>query len=129
MSKKKANVKVFTFSCVFIPQLSTVRLSVLINPLLTGCYCQSVHPTHIARIILQVFLSMRMDQRKLVILQLHLSSNCRGYWGTTDDFTTTFLHFSLFSTAIWNLANSRPIHSLILSSSHHCTLQDGFGQT
>ena len=27
-----------------------------------------------------------------------------------------FLHFSLFSTALWDLANSRPVHSLMLSS-------------
>ena len=42
--------------------------------------------------------------------------NHKGYWGTTDDFTTSFLHFSLFSTALWDLANSRPVHSLMLSS-------------
>ena len=36
--------------------------------------------------------------------------------GTTDDFTTSFLHFSLSSTALWDLANSRPVHSLRLSS-------------
>ena len=32
------------------------------------------------------------------------------------DFTTTSLHFSLFSTALWDLANSRPVHSLVMSS-------------
>ena len=37
-----------------------------------------------------------------------LSLNCEGYWGTTDDY--------LFSTALWDLANSRPIHSLMFSS-------------
>ena len=31
-------------------------------------------------------------------------------------FETTFLHFYLFSTALWNLPNSRPVHSLMLSS-------------
>ena len=46
----------------------------------------------------------------------HLSLNREGRWGTTDDFTTSLLHFSLFSTALWDLANSRPIHSLMLSS-------------
>ena len=46
----------------------------------------------------------------------HLSLNHEGRWGTTDDFTTNFLHFSLFSTALWNWANSRPVHSLMLSS-------------
>ena len=39
----------------------------------------------------------------------HLSLNCEGRWGTTDDFTTCFLHFSLFSTALWDLANYRPL--------------------
>ena len=39
-----------------------------------------------------------------------------GRWGTTDDFATSFLHFSLFSTALWDLPNSRPVHSLMLSS-------------
>ena len=38
---------------------------------------------------------------------------CRG---TTDDFATSFLHFPLFSTALWDLPNSRPVHSLMLSS-------------
>ena len=40
----------------------------------------------------------------------------RGRWGTTDDFTTSFLHFSLFSTALSDLANSRLVHSLMLPS-------------
>ena len=46
----------------------------------------------------------------------HLSLNREGRCGTTDDFATSFLHFSLFSTAVWDLANSRPVHSLMLSS-------------
>ena len=45
----------------------------------------------------------------------HLISSI-PHWGTTDDFATSFLHFSLFSSALWNLANSRPVHSLMLSS-------------
>ena len=45
----------------------------------------------------------------------HLSLNRGGRWGTTGDFTTSFLHFSLFSAALWDLANSRPVHSLMLS--------------
>ena len=45
----------------------------------------------------------------------HLSLNRQGCWGTTDDFATSFPHFSLFSTALWDLPNSRPAHSL---SSH-----------
>ena len=39
-----------------------------------------------------------------------------GRWGTTDVFTTSFLRFSPFSTAVWDLANSRSVHSLVLSS-------------
>ena len=46
----------------------------------------------------------------------HLSLNHEGRWGTTDGFTTSFLHFSKFSTALWDLANSKPVHSLMLSS-------------
>ena len=46
----------------------------------------------------------------------HQSLNHEGRWGTSDDFATSFLHFSLFSTAFWDLRNSRPVHSLMLSS-------------
>ena len=46
----------------------------------------------------------------------HLSLNCESRWGTTGDFPTSFLHFSLFSTALWDLPNSRPVHSMMLSS-------------
>ena len=46
----------------------------------------------------------------------HQSLNREGRWGTTDDFATSFLHISLFSTALWDLVNSRPVHSLMLSS-------------
>ena len=41
----------------------------------------------------------------------HQFLNCEGRWGTTDDFATSFLHFSMFSTALWDLPNSRPVHS------------------
>ena len=46
----------------------------------------------------------------------HQSLNREGRWSTKDDFATSFLHFSLFSTAFWDLPNSRPVHSLMLSS-------------
>ena len=46
----------------------------------------------------------------------HQSLNRGGRWGTTDQFATSFLHFSLFSTALWDLPNSKPVHSLMLSS-------------
>ena len=60
---------------------------------------------------------------KTITCQIHLPKKCtnhhhpsphhKGCWGTTHDFATSFLHFSLFSTALWDLPN----------------LQDGFGQT
>ena len=46
----------------------------------------------------------------------HQSLNREGRWGTTDNFATSFLHFPLFSTALWDFVNSRPVHSLMLSS-------------
>ena len=47
----------------------------------------------------------------------HQSLNNEGRWGTTDDFATSFLNFfPLFSTDLLDLANSRPVHSLMLSS-------------
>ena len=46
----------------------------------------------------------------------HQSLNRECRWGTTDDFATSFLQFSLFSTVLWDMANSRPVHSLMLSS-------------
>ena len=59
--------------------------------------------------------------------------------GTTDDFTNSSLHFSLFSTALQGLGELQvcpfldvvfsPLPSSALSSSScHCALQDGFGQ-
>ena len=35
-----------------------------------------------------------------------------GVVGHHSDLTTSLLHFSLFSTALWDLANSRPVHCL-----------------
>ena len=75
-----------------------------------------------------------------ILLHLHLSLSSGDRWGSADDFTTRFLHFSLSSTALWDLANSRPVHSPMLSfhlfflsvlssSLFHCALRDGFGQT
>ena len=50
------------------------------------------------------------------IIIIYLSPNREGRWGSTENFPTSFLQFSLFSTALWDLANSRPVHSLMLSS-------------
>ena len=43
-----------------------------------------------------------------LVFFLCLSINGKGHRGTTDNFITSFLHFSLFSSALWDLANSRP---------------------
>ena len=70
----------------------------------------------------------------------HLLLNRDGHWCTTDDFITSFLHFSPFSTALWDSKNIQasqfpdgvfpPLPLSVLSSSpFHCALQDGFGQT
>ena len=50
----------------------------------------------------------------------HQSLNREGRWGTTGDFATSFLHFSLFSTALWDLPNTRPVHSLMSSHLFLC---------
>ena len=36
----------------------------------------------------------------------HLSLKREGRWGTTDNFATSFVHFSLFSTALWDFDGS-----------------------
>ena len=46
----------------------------------------------------------------------HLPLKREGCWGTTDMILQRFLHFLLFSTALWDLPYSRPLHSLRLSS-------------
>ena len=60
-------------------------------------------------------LCIKMGRDVSHLISSHLSFNREGRWGTTDDFATSFLHSSLFSTALWDLANSRPVHSLMLS--------------
>ena len=46
----------------------------------------------------------------------HLFLNREGRLGTKNDFATSFPHFPLFSTAPWDLARSRPVHYVMLSS-------------
>ena len=43
-----------------------------------------------------------MDCTQSSHLSSHKSFNHEGRWGTTDDFATSFLNFSLFSTALWD---------------------------
>ena len=65
----------------------------------------------------RIFLSLN-DARTGIFWHHHHHQflNREGRWGTTDDFATSFLHFSLFSTALWDLPHSRPVYSLMLSS-------------
>ena len=51
-----------------------------------------------------------------LIISSHLSLSRENCWGTSDHFATSVLHFYLFSTALWDLADSRPFHSLMLFS-------------
>ena len=69
-------------------------------------------------VLLLGLMTLTLFQSHMCVTNLlyHLSLNCEGCWGTTDDFAVSFLQFSLFSTALWDLANSRPAHSLLLSS-------------
>ena len=57
-----------------------------------------------------------MQRISCVSLNVTYYLNCRGHWGTTDDFTTSFLHFLCSSLPSGNLANSSPVHSPLLSS-------------
>ena len=46
----------------------------------------------------------------------HLSRSLADSWGTTVDFTTSFLHSSRFSAFRSMIFHSKPVHSLMLSS-------------
>ena len=46
----------------------------------------------------------------------YLSCSLADRWGTTVDFTTSFLHSSRFSDFCCIIFHSRPVHSLMLSS-------------
>ena len=56
------------------------------------------------------------QQRRADFLHLHLSINRGCWWGTTDDSQPVSSISFLFSTAPWDLPNSRPVHFLTLSS-------------
>ena len=69
---------------------------------------------------------MLLDKSLIFHLSSHLSPNRESRWGTTDDFSTSFLHFFLFSTALWDLANSRPVSSLITMTIIPAARNSGF---
>ena len=51
-----------------------------------------------------------------LFLSSYLSRSLADCWGTTLDFTTSFLHSSWFSAFHSIIFHSRPVHSLMLSS-------------
>ena len=69
----------------------------------------------------------------------HLQSlNREGRWGTTDDFATSFLHFSVLHCPLGlGELQACPFHDIVFPplplsalsfSPFHCALQDGFRQ-
>ena len=58
---------------------------------------------------------LKMIPGSLVIIS-YLSCSLANHWGTTIDFTTSFLHSSQFSAFCSMIFHSRPVHSLMLSS-------------
>ena len=70
----------------------------------------------------------------------HLSLNCDGHLGTTNDFTNHFPKFFPVFHCLLELGELQacPVHDIVFpplplsalsSSPFHCALQDGFGQT
>ena len=51
-----------------------------------------------------------------ILILSYLSRSLADRWGTTVDFTTSFLHSSRFSAFRSVMFHGRPVHSLMLSS-------------
>ena len=64
-----------------------------------------------------------MAQRAEIIIIIIINPLTTRVVGAPDDFATSFLHSSLFFTALWDLPNSRHVHSLMLFS--HLQLNKG----
>ena len=117
-----------TIDMTFCTTVKHVRYHTDLQKTINMTFCTSVkHARYHTTLLttLDVTLCLLLTKRSLFFLhsgaaishhQHHLYPNCEGRWSTTDDFTTSFLHFSLFSAALWDSANSRPVHSLMLSS-------------
>ena len=58
----------------------------------------------------------------IYIFWSYLSWSLADRWGTTVNFTTSFLHASRFSAFHSSIFHSRPVHSLMLSSHHFLCL-------
>ena len=103
-----------------------------------GGQIESLWERHYGRWDAELSVEPSVGLKELLHLHLHLSLNRGGRWGTTYDLTTSFLHLSLFSTALWNLALCIPFPDVVFlplflsalsSFLFRCALQDGFGQT
>ena len=86
-----------------------------------------------------VFVVLITERRLWVLSVFFFHSPSPSPWGTTDDFTTSFLHFSVFHCPL-GLGEPQaclfpdvvfPLLFLSVSSSFpfNCALRDGFGQT
>ena len=120
------------------------RLNILLvayDPILSKSLTQSVNQSGKQSVSESCIFKCSAPLFSVSVRHHHLSLNREGRLDTTNDFATSFLHFLLFSTALWDSANSRPVHSFpdvvfsppplsaSSSSPFHCALQDGFGQT
>ena len=50
----------------------------------------------------------------------HLSLNREGRWGTTDDFATSFLNFSLFSLSLFSRTMEHPTKLISEANQDRC---------
>ena len=62
-----------------------------------------------------LYMNVKIIMHTCLILS-YLSCSLTDRWGTTVDFTTSFLHSSRFSAFRSYIFHSRPVHSLMLSS-------------
>ena len=72
-------------------------------------------------ILLPLSATLCLDLYLSIYLSIYLSRSLADRWGTTVDFTTSFLHSSRFSAFRSVMFHGRPVHSLMLSSRRfHC---------
>ena len=60
----------------------------------------------------------RAKQKWQIFILSYLSRSLADCWGTTVDFTTSFLHSTQFLAFRSSIFHSRPVHSVMLSSHH-----------
>ena len=74
-----------------------------------SCERSSMKPCYVSQTILLV-------SRWSLHYHHHQSLNREGRWGTQMILQPVFSILFLFSTALWDFPNSRPVHSLMLTS-------------